>query len=218
MTRIEAVLFDVDGTLLNSIDFIVDAYAHTARTHGFAEVTRAMVIEMGGKGLEECYAVFAPGYDTVPLARTHRKFQQENTLLAAPYPAAVNVLAAIRDQGRKTGAVTSRRTTAPRTLEESGLMPYLDVVVTGDDVDRIKPHPEGVQRALAHLGVDPRAAVMVGDTVSDIIAARVAGLRTIGVTYGFFNAEDFAANPPDRIIGDLSELPALLDMMDTAGV
>jgi len=211
MSNIQVVLFDVDGTLLDTVDYIVFAYAHTARTHGFPDVTREMVIAMGGQALEECYAVFAPGFAPRPLCETHRGFQLANTGLVAAYPSSSIVLAQVRARGLRTAAVTSRRTTAHLTLEETGLAPLLDVVVTGDDVARCKPDPEGVHLALNHLGAAAASAVMVGDTAADVRAARSAGLRTVGVTYGFYSQTDYETYPPDYIIDDLSDLPGLLE-------
>jgi len=166
---------------------------------------------MGGLGLEECYKVFAPGYEVATLCSTHRTFQVSNADLVKAYPSSLSVLSALRKIGMRTAAVTSRRTTALRTLEVTGLIDLLDVVVTGDDVVNCKPDPEGLVIALDLLGATPDRSIMVGDTASDVMAAKSAGLRSVGVTFGFYSAADYKACPPDYVIDDLSELPALVE-------
>ena len=138
-----------------------------------------------------------------------------NLELVDVFPSTIPVLTGLRARGLRLGAVTSRKMTARRTLELTGLMPFLDGVVTGDDVTLHKPDPEGIMKVLAELGAKPSNSIMIGDTASDIKAARNAGLRSVGVTYGFYSPSDFTAFPPDYIIDDLSELCALLETVLT---
>jgi pyrophosphatase PpaX len=122
------------------------------------------------------------------------------------------VLHALRVAGLRLAAITTRsRHTSLATLARAGLAGYLDVVLSCEDVTQIKPHPEPLLQALGRVGVAPAAALMVGDPDADILAGRAAGVRTVGVSYGFHGAA-IAAHAPDIVID------ALVELLPIAGV
>jgi pyrophosphatase PpaX len=203
---LDAVLFDVDGTLLDTTEFIYGGFDHTLVAHGHARAERAGYARVMGKPLEECYAELAPGCDPALLVETHRTWQAGNLHLSIPYPGAAAILATLREAGLRLAAITSRsRRTSVHTLEQAGLAGYLDLILSFEDVSAIKPDPAPLLLALDRLGVPPAAALMVGDTDADILAGRAAGVRTVGVTYGFHGA-DILAHTPDVTIDTLGDL------------
>jgi len=207
---VRAVLFDVDGTLLDTTAFIYGGFDHTLAAHGYQPAGRAAYARVMGKPLEVCYVKLAPDGDPALLCETHRAWQADNLHLSIAFPEAEHVLRTLRDAGLRLAAITSRSArTSVRTLEQAGLAPYLDLVLSAEDVTAIKPDPAPLRLALERLRVEPAAAVMVGDTDADILAGKAAGLRTIGVTYGF-HGEDVAAAGPDATIDQLGALLHLL--------
>jgi 2-phosphoglycolate phosphatase len=211
-SRLRAVLFDVDGTLLDTTEFIYGGFDHTLAAHGHAPSERADYARVMGKPLDVCYMELAPGGDPVLLCETHRTWQADNLHLSIAFPEAEEVLGALRDAGLRLAAITSRSArTSVLTLEQAGLAPYLDLVLSAEDVTAIKPDPAPLRLALERLGVEPDAAVMVGDTDADILAGKAAGVRTVGVTFGF-HGPAIADIGPDATIDHLGALLPLFRM------
>jgi pyrophosphatase PpaX len=203
---IQAVFFDVDGTLLDTTEFIYGGFDHTLARHGHPVVTRTDYARVMGKPLDVCYAELAPGCDPVLLCETHRTWQAGNLHLSIPFSETVDVVRALSDAGLRLAAITSRsRRTSVRTLELAGLGGYLDLILSAEDVTAIKPDPAPLLLAMSHLDVTPAATLMVGDTDADILAGRAAGVRTVGVTYGFHGVEIHRSSP-DMTIDSLSDL------------
>ena len=208
-----AVLFDVDGTLLDSADYVLGAVEYTLRIHGRTPPPREQIAVLMGPPLDHCYGLLAPGMDPAPLVVTHRAWQRERMNLAKPFPKAVETVRELRDAGMRCGAVTARSNVSSLgTLEGAGLGGLLEVVISAEDTPRTKPFPDPIFAALDRLKVPVSEAVMVGDTASDIEAGRVAGVRTVGVLYGFFG-EKLRESRPDYVVSDISELPALLRLV-----
>lgn len=206
MKEIKAVLFDVDGTLLNTKEFIYQAYEYTFRLHNLPEIPRDELDRMMGKSLEDCYKHFAPSYDISSLCNTHRIFQTENLNLSVPFPNTKGTLDKIKEAGLKTAAITTRsQRTSVHTLELARIKDKIDVVISGEDRGKHKPHPEPLLKALKQLGVRPEKAIMVGDTDVDILAGKNAKTKTIGVTYGFHGKRIVESNP-DYVIDDIADI------------
>lgn len=206
MKEVEAVLFDVDGTLLNTKQFIYSAYNHTFQVHNIPPISKDKLDEVMGKPLEECYRHFAPSYDTELLCETHRTFQTENLDLSIPFPNTINTLDKLKESGIKTAAITTRsRRTSLHTLELASIRDKIDVVISGEDVAEKKPHPAPLLEALNQLEVAPENAIMVGDTNVDVLAGKNANTKTIGVTYGFHGNKVVESNP-DYIVDDIADI------------
>ncbi len=206
MKNFEAVLFDIDGTLLNSKELIYQAYEYTFQLHNLPAIPRDELNNMIGKPLENIYKHFAPSYDTGNLCETHRTFQIGNLRLSTPFPNTKDTLTKIKEIGIKIAAITSRsQRTSIRTLELAGIKNKIDVIISGENGGKHKPHPESLLRALKQLGIKPEKAVMVGDTDVDILAGKNAKTKTIGVTYGFHGKRILKSNP-DYVIDDIAEI------------
>lgn len=208
--RFAAALFDVDGTLLDSTEFVLGAFAETLRRHGGETRSFPALATFVGPPLTECYQRLAPGLDPSLLCATHRAWQREHLHLVKPYPHAGKVLQTLRENGVRLAAVTARsKVSSVDSLRHAGLSDWLDLIISAEDAPRTKPHPDPLLLALERLGATPATAVMVGDTAADIEAGRAAGMRTIGAEYGFFGAA-LATSRPDWMVRDIREVVPLI--------
>ena len=204
---VKAVVFDVDGTLLDTTEFIYQAFEHTFRRHDVVPVSREELFVHMGTPLERVYELVAPHHDANVLSVTHREFQRDNPQLLRLYPGVTEMLEWLKSKGIWRAAVTSRKQSATESLEKVGLLHgLLEIIVTGNDVKQHKPDPEGIVKALAAMEMVPEQSLMVGDTPSDIEAGRNAKVAaTVGVTYGFYGKQ-IAASHPDYVIDSAMEL------------
>lgn len=210
MKNIRLVLFDIDGTLLDTREFIYQAFEHVSKKYKLAALQREKMEKFMGQPLEKCYNTFYPNEDAVKLCQAHRLFQLNNLDLAVVFPHTLEVLRQLNEKGIKIAAVTSRwRETLMETLELTGITSYFDMIVTSDDVKNHKPHPEALLKVLEKFRINPENAVMIGDTEPDILAGKKAGVFTIGVTYGF-HGKDIKNAQPDFVVDDILEVIPLI--------
>jgi HAD superfamily hydrolase (TIGR01509 family) len=206
--RVEGVLFDWDGTLINSYYADTSAYL-------------AMFKEMGiAWGLEELEKNYSPNwYEVYRAARLPRKrWEDADRLWRAHYArhrpkliaGARRVLARLRDD-HPLGLVTSGdRDRVTRQLREFRLTTLFAARVCSGDTLRKKPHPAPLRLALRQMRLDPSACVYVGDASQDVEMARRAGVRAIGVLGPFPTEKRLRAARPEFLIGSLEELPGVL--------
>ena len=207
---IRAVLFDIDGTLLDTFDYIYGAFEHTFDAHGIARLSRKEISQLMGRTLEDVYATMAPGCDAIALAETHRKYQEQNVTLAKLFPNTVMVLEALKQRGFKLATITTRSNrTSLLSLEQNGIAELFRCRGVVEDVVRHKPDPEPLLKALNVLGVDTASAMMVGDTSADVMAGKNAGTKTVAALYGF-GGERLRDLQPDYAIDDLKELLTII--------
>lgn len=208
---IKAVIFDVDGTLLDTREFIFQAYEDTLSRYGHKAPTRELMSKYIGLSLQDCYKAFAPDGDIQVFCDDHHEFQLNKLELIKPYAGLSETLNTLQESGLKLGLYSSRKGTLLPSLEHAGIMDYFEVVVQGDEVENHKPHPEGVITAADGLSVNHYEAVMIGDTIFDIQAGKAANVAlTIGVTHGFGLRENLEAVKPNFIVDDLYSIPALV--------
>lgn len=206
----KAILFDIDGTILNTHEYIYQAFQHSLSKHDKSLAREELQFIMG-KPLEECYRILTSLENVTDLMQTHKQFQLDNPHLAVPFDNTISTLETIHGHGIQIAAVTNRaRKSVLETLERSALMPYFDQVVAVEDVVNPKPEPEGIQKILTYFEVDPAHAMMVGDSDVDVIAGKNAGVKTVGVTYGF-HREKIKEVEPDFVIEDIKEIISILD-------
>ncbi len=205
------ILFDVDGTLLDTREFIFRAYEHATAALGIAQPAREWLAFQVGRELGAVYADLAP--DQVPaLIDLHRGFQSDNVELSTPYEGTEATLSKLRRAGILMATVTSRSNrTSGRTLETAKIARFFPVTISAEDAPALKPDPAPLLVALERLEQPPETAIMVGDSMHDIHAARALGIRVIAATYGFPGAEVLNYRP-DAFIEDIRDLPALLGL------
>lgn len=220
------VIFDCDGTLIDSQHNITAAMTHAFTGHGLAPPPAHKVLSVVGLSLTEAFAVLAPGATAEirrSLAELYRDAHAEGRLQRQDEPlypgirAAVDALAARGDVLLGIATGKSKRGVA-RLLEREGWHGTFLTIQTADDHPS-KPDPSMIMAALAEAGVGSHAAVMVGDTSFDMAMARSAAVGALGVGWGYHQPELLSAAGAHRIISAGEELVAAIDsLLDTQSI
>jgi pyrophosphatase PpaX len=216
--RFPVVLFDFDGTLVDSIRLIIESYHHTMRVHGLAPQPDAFWIEGLGTPLRVQFRRFADEEAEVErLIATYREWNlAHHDARVRAFPGALDAVRALRSRGARLGIVTSKnRHGLQRGLDLCGFTGLFDVLVTSDDPVESKPSPQPVLAALAPLGAAPAETLVVGDSPHDIASGRDAGAATAACLWGPFSREQLGAERPDHW---LERFPDLLSLADGAPV
>lgn len=189
----QAALFDVDGTLLDSNDMHVEAWGRACSDYGLKVPTDKLREQMGNGGDRLVKALCKPE-DAARLAKPLMERHVEIFTRAflphvRPFPGVRALFERLHADGVRIALASSaQKWERDRHIEILGVGDLLDTATSGDDAEPSKPAPELFQAALARLGnVAPRDAIAVGDSIYDALAARRAGLRAVGVTTGSFN-------------------------------
>lgn len=203
------LLFDIDGTLLDTQEFILQATEYTLTQFGFPVPPRTILTKNVGKPFPEYYQVLTEQTDVSDLITTHRNFQLEHLNLSAPFPNTIETLTALKSRGYRCATVSTRaKITTLETLELANIKEFFDVCISGDDAPTHKPNPAPLFLALEQLSASPAQAVMIGDSHLDVQAGKNAGTKTIRVSYGFHT--DYIDDPkPDAVIHNIHELLTL---------
>ena len=210
--RYDPVLFDLDGTVVDSGAIILASLRHATQTVlGETIPDERLLATVGGSGLASQMRDFAP--DRVD--ELVRVYTEHNTPLHAELVACDGMLELLEDlkaDGRKLGIVTAkRRATVQLAFDTVPIAHLFDVVVAGDEIDRQKPHPGPLLRALSLLGARPATAAYVGDSPFDIQAAKAGGLTAVAVTWGrIHDRERLERQEPDYIVETTEELRGVL--------
>ena len=198
--QIRTVLFDLDGTLIDSVRLILDSYHHTLSAHGLPPRTDEEWLRGVGTPLRVQFAEWQHDPATLEaMIATYREYNlKHHDSMVTVYPGVVDALRAIRQAGVATGLVTSKnRQGALRGLALVKLEAMMDVLVCADEVTNPKPHPEPVEKALALLQADPATTVYVGDSIHDMRSGRAAGVRTAAALWGPFGRSHLEGAEPD---------------------
>lgn len=221
ITKPEMILIDVDGTLVDSVPdlaYCVDRMMEQLDmpVHGETKVRdwvgngverlvrRALIGQLDGEPddalFEKAYPIFIELY-------------KENTSKRSQlYPGVQEGLEYLKKAGYKVGSVTNKaeQFTIP-LLKDLGIFDYFEIVISGDTLERKKPDPMPLLHAAKHFGVKPENAMMIGDSVSDVKAARNAGFQIVCMTYGYNHGVDISLAEPDALMDSMAELEYVLD-------
>jgi pyrophosphatase PpaX len=202
------VLFDLDGTVVDSGAIILASMRHATREvlgteHSDEELMRAV----GGPGLEAQMAAFAPDRidELVRVYRAHNEPLHDDLEACLGME---DVLVRLHDEGRRLGIVTAkRRSTAALAFAAVQVSHLFETVVGGDDTERHKPHPEPLLLAAERMGADPGRTAYVGDSPFDVAAAKAAGMYSVAVTWGrIHDRARLEQAEPDAIVDSAEEL------------
>lgn len=211
--RPAAVLFDLDGTLIDSIALILGSMRHA-----FARCDRMIPSDdewLTGVGIPlrtmfQRYAATEVEIDRLIGAYREHQLANHDSLVRC-YDEVPQTLAKLQQAGHPLAVVTSKGDMlARRGLELVGIASYFETIVSCDSCTRHKPHPEPVLTALERLGYEPDEALFVGDSVHDIEAGNAAGVETVAALWGPFSREQLAVACPDRFIDRIGELVQVL--------
>jgi pyrophosphatase PpaX len=208
VVRFPVVLFDLDGTVVDSGAMILASMRHATREvlgleYGDEELLKAV----GGPGLEAQMAAFAPDRvdELVQVYRAHNEPLHDELEACRGMN---EVLQRLHDEGRRLGVVTAkRRATVDLAFARVPVGHLFEAVVGGDETERHKPHPDPLLLAAERMGADPARTAYVGDSPFDIRAARAAGMHAIGVTWGrIHDRARLEAEEPDVVVDSAEEL------------
>ncbi|WP_028548965.1 pyrophosphatase PpaX [Paenibacillus sp. UNC451MF] len=205
---IHTMLFDLDGTILDTNELIIQSFLHTFDGITKEPVTREHIIPNMGRPLVEQMQFFS-GRDTVDdLVQKYRRFNiEKHDALVKEFPDVRETLGRLHAAGIKLGVVTSKvRVTTEMGLKLCGIYDLFGAIVTVDEVQRAKPDPEGIRKALKELGSDANGALMVGDSHYDLEAAHNAGIPSVGVAWSLKGIPYLKQYNPTYIIDDIKEL------------
>ena len=206
-------LFDLDGTLIDSIELILESYRHTMQVHRGTQPPDSTWMAGLGTPLWVQFRDFSSDETEIKaMVETYRAYNlAHHDAMVRPYDGVVDAVRALHARG-KLGLVTSKlRSGAVRGIRLVQIEDCFDVIVGADDVTHPKPHPEPVLKALAALGVAPESAVYIGDSRHDIECGRAAGVKTAAVLWGPFDRDHLADLEPDYWLEQPADLTALAD-------
>ncbi len=210
------VIFDLDGTLVDSVDDLCNSVNAARGYMGLPPLPRDVVASYVGNGapvlirramgpdageqqIEEALAFFLSYY---------REHMLDNT---RPYPGVVEALERLHEKGVKMAVLTNKPQRFSRDMCAGlGLSPYFFQIYGGNSFEQKKPDPVGIRTLMEEAKARPKETWMVGDSATDVLTARNAGVQSVGVTYGISPASLREA-PPDFLIHSMTELPALLE-------
>ena len=202
--RFPVVLFDLDGTVVDSGAIILASMRHATREVLGRDFDDAeLMAAVGGPGLEAQMRELGPDHvdELVRVYRAHNEPLHEEL---ASFAGIEDVLTRLKNGGRRLGIVSAkRRTTVALAFAQVDIADLFDVVVGGDDTERQKPSPDPLLHALALLGAEPADAAYVGDSPFDMQAARAAGVYAVGVSWG--RIHDKAALADAEVVVDAPE-------------
>lgn len=213
MTRVQAAIVDLDGTMVDTLGDFVAALAETMDRLGLLPVDRRFVERSVGKGSEHliraCLRHVGGDISQFDAAWHHYQtaYRRINGRHAVVYPGVVEGLQALRAAGLPLACLTNKPTEFARDLlREKGLAPYFQVVFGGDAFERKKPDPLPLLKCCEALGSPPPRTLMIGDSSNDALAARAAGCPVVLATYGYNHGEPVRSVDADGFIDRLDQL------------
>ncbi|MGM7702853.1 pyrophosphatase PpaX [Pseudalkalibacillus sp. Hm43] len=210
--KVDTILFDLDGTLINTNELIIASFTHTLEHFQPGRFSREDIISFIGQPLVDSFKevdeTSVP--DMVKMYKEHNLAHHEEYVHA--FEGVVETVKTLHEKGFKLGIVTTKmRDAVELGLEITGLSDYFTTIVTLDDVEKAKPDPEPIMRALANLQSDVSSAIMVGDSRYDIDAGKNAGTMTAAVAWTIKGRATLERLQPDYM---LEEMPDLLNVLE----
>lgn len=207
----KTVVFDLDGTLADTLELILASYQHAFRTVLGREEDPEVIRSWIGRTLMDAFTSYSPEHAQA-LYDAYLPWNDSNTeRLIRGYGGVRDLLADLGAAGVRLGVATSkRRASAQQAMRVLGLTEHLPVLVAMEDTATHKPDPAPILLAIARLGGTPAEAVYVGDAVVDVLAGQAAGTATVAVTWGAGRPEALAVAGPDAVATDAGVLRGIL--------
>jgi pyrophosphatase PpaX len=208
-----AVLFDLDGTLIDSIALLLASVRHAFEgSRGGVPTDEEWVAGIGTPLASQLRSFVQSEEEVVALALRYRTFQREHhDRLTTVYDGTLETVQTLAANGHPMGIVTSKSNAMmQRSLAYTGLAPYMRSTIGCDSCDRHKPDPLPVRLAMQEMGYEAHEAVFVGDSPHDMNAGNAAGVTTIAALWGPFTSGQLEPANPAYYLGAITELPALI--------
>ncbi|MDB5166224.1 MAG: HAD-superfamily hydrolase, subfamily [Candidatus Saccharibacteria bacterium] len=217
MSQLKAVIFDADGTLLDSFELILSAYRHVAETHGLRAPGADEIRSQMGQPLPEIFKKLYPNEDIRQLLHTNSSFIAANLMASAAFEGVESLLQKLHDSGLKLGILTSGGPRVNDILRHHGFDTFFSSIVHNERLTNPKPNAEGFLLAAKECGVSPHDAAMAGDTTIDVETGKNAGaFTTIAVTHGFGLLADLEEAGADYIVSSIAAMEnVLLQLIET---
>ena len=210
--KITTLLFDLDGTLINTNELIIASFLHTLNHYYPNQYTREDVYEFIGPSLLETFS----GLDLERAEEMIEHYREHNhlhhDLLVEEYEGVYETIQELKERNYKVGIVTTKmRKAVQRGLLKGRLDRFFDVVVTLDDVKNPKPDPEPIELALKLIGSSAEETIMVGDNSHDILAGKNAGTKTAGVAWALKGRDYLEQYGPDYMLENMRDLLKIVE-------
>ena len=206
-----AILFDMDGTLMNTLEDMVNSVNATLRALGYGERSREQVRAFVGNGAEMLIRRAMPeGSGEQEIARALEQYREHYEAhcreKTRPYEGIAALLETLRNEGKRIAVVSNKPEGALRTLCDEYFAGLVEVVAGDAPGRRRKPWPDMVEAALKELGAEKKDAVYVGDSEVDVQTGKNAGLPVIAVSWGFRGREALEEAGAERIVDTVEQL------------
>ncbi|WP_077328035.1 pyrophosphatase PpaX [Virgibacillus siamensis] len=204
--NIRTILFDLDGTLIDTNELIIESFMHTFNQFG-KDLTRDDAAEFIGPPLRDSFLQVDQNRadEMVAAYRKHNLKHHDDYVIAFPYVA--ETLEKLREKPIQIGIVTTKmRRTVDMGLKVTGLDHFFETIIALDDVNHAKPHPEPVLKAMQAMEASAESTLMVGDNHHDIEAGKNAGVRTAGVAWSLKGREKLLSYEPTYMLDDMRDL------------
>lgn len=209
--KCKTLIFDLDGTLLNTICDLAAAVNHTLSAHGYPTHTEAAVVRMVGNGVANLVARALPDGEDNPdfprvFAEFRRYYEEHKADATAPYEGITEMLSRLHAVGFSIGIVSNKLDSAVKALTARFFRDTVRVAIGEREGVARKPAPDAVAAALSEMGTTAEGAVYIGDSEVDIDTARNAGIPCLSVGWGFRTAEELRAHGAERVFMTPREL------------
>jgi HAD superfamily hydrolase (TIGR01509 family) len=203
----ECFVFDFDGTLAHSEPAYREAFRHSIRLHTGLEVNENEFRDFWNVTPQEVLSRYSSEMLEEMLVSFEEHYYANHHHHLTPYDGIAELLEALNNRGARIGVVSLKpRRAGELEIDFTGLRSLIDVSVWGDDVEKPKPEPDGVLRAMAGLAADPRVTLVIGDSPADIMMGRAAGTQTAAALWGGSSRERLMAELPDLALDAPSDL------------
>lgn len=211
---INTILFDLDGTIVNTNELIIESYLHTLQDKKKElEINREYISKTVGLPVKEQLQEYIGETNVDSYIKKYRSFNEANhNKMVEAFSGTLETFQELTKRNVQIGVVTSKvRKTALMGLEKTKLLPYVEILVTEEDVLHKKPAPDPLNNALSQLSKKPIQPLMVGDSHFDILAAKAAHIEAVAVKWSQKSEEFLKSYFPNYFITNITELLELVD-------
>ncbi len=205
--KFTTVLFDLDGTLIDTNELIISSFLHTLNHYFPDQYGREDVLPFMGPTLHESFSPLLPDKVEEMIERYRTYNIANHDELVTEFEGVFETVKTLHEKGFKLAIVsTKNRFVVLKGLKLTKLDQFFDVVITLDEVEHAKPHPEPIEKALAQLGSSKEEAIMIGDNHHDILGAKNAGVFAVGVEWSAKGRAHLEQYEPDAILETMPDL------------